>query len=283
MSGTEETKEEGLSGLGPEEREEAESSPPEPKAVPEEASEVAPGSPPETAPEITTPLAAEERGVGAPEPLRLLEAALFAAAEPLSERTLAELLPEADVAALLAELATRYAGRGVELVNVAGGWQFRTAPDLAPHLRKVVIEARKLSRAALETLAIIAYHQPITRAEIEAIRGVSLAQATLEALLEAGLIAPRGRKETPGRPVLWGTTELFLRRFGLRALSDLPRREELLLDAQATLFPETGETPSAPSSSVPPDAPARPEAAEVEMEGEGAEAEESEGEETERG
>lgn len=281
MSGTEETKEEGLTGPGPEEREEAEASPPEPKAVPEGASEVAPGSSPETAPEITAPLAAEERG--APEPLRLLEAALFAAAEPLSERTLAELLPEADVAALLAELATRYAGRGVELVNVAGGWQFRTAPDLAPHLRKVVIEARKLSRAALETLAIIAYHQPITRAEIEAIRGVSLAQATLEALLEAGLIAPRGRKETPGRPVLWGTTELFLRRFGLRALSDLPKREELLLDAQATLFPETGETLSAPSSSVPPAAPARPEAAEVEMEGEGAEGEEAEGEETEEG
>jgi segregation and condensation protein B len=283
MSGTEETKEEGLSGPGPEESEEREASPPEPKAVLEGASEFAPGSSPETAPDITAPLAAEEPGGVAPEPLRLLEAALFAAAEPLSERTLAELLPEADVAALLAELATRYAGRGVELVNVAGGWQFRTAPDLAPHLRKVVIEARKLSRAALETLAIIAYHQPITRAEIEAIRGVSLAQATLEALLEAGLIAPRGRKETPGRPVLWGTTELFLRRFGLRALSDLPKREELLLDAQATLFPETGETPSVPSSSAPPAAPVRPEAAEVEMEGEGAEGEEALGEETEGG
>ncbi len=281
MSGTEETKEEGLSAPGPEESEEREASHPEPRAVPEEASEVAPGSSPESAAEITAPLAAEERGVRTPEPLRLLEAALFAAAEPLSERTLAELLPEADVAALLAELATRYAGRGVELVNVAGGWQFRTAPDLAPHLRKVVIEARKLSRAALETLAIIAYHQPITRAEIEAIRGVSLAQATLEALLEAGLIAPRGRKETPGRPVLWGTTELFLRRFGLRALSDLPKREELLLDAQATLFPETGEPPPAPPA--PPAAPARSEAAEVEMEGEGAEAEEAEEEEAEGG
>jgi segregation and condensation protein B len=170
----------------------------------------------------------------------------------LREEALAALLPEGtDLPALLAELEALYAGRGVELVAVAGGWQFRTAPDLAPHLRKVVSEPRRLSRAALETLAIIAYHQPITRAEIEAIRGVSLAQATFDALLEAGLIAPRGRKETPGRPVLWGTTETFLQHFGLRALTDLPKREELLLEANAALFPEPASGSGAPAASSP--------------------------------
>lgn len=209
--------------------------------------EKAPASPPAIAPAPDEGRRAEGGEVPPPDPLRLLEAALFAAAEPLDEAALAALLPAgADLPALLAGLAAHYAGRGVELVAVAGGWQFRTAPDLAPHLRRVVSEPRRLSRAALETLAVIAYHQPVTRAEIEAIRGVTLAQGTFETLLEAGLIAPRGRKETPGRPVLWGTTEVFLSRFGLRALSDLPKREELLLEANAALFPEPAPEPSPP-------------------------------------
>jgi len=147
-------------------------------------------------------------------------------------RALAHLLPEeADADAVLAALGLRYAGRGVELVAVAGGMQFRTAPDLAPQLRRVVELPRRLPRVAMETLAIIAYHQPVTRAEVEQIRGVSLSQQTLDALLEAGLVAPKGHKEVPGRPSLWGTTPAFLTQFGLRDLRDLPKREELLLES----------------------------------------------------
>ncbi|MFB9972188.1 SMC-Scp complex subunit ScpB [Pseudoroseomonas cervicalis] len=139
------------------------------------------------------------------------------------------LLPEGLRAdAVMTLLAARYAGRGVELTEVAGGYAFRTAPDLAPLLTRVVETPRRLPRVAMEALAIIAYHQPVTRPEIEEIRGTSLSQATLEALLETGLIAPRGRREVPGRPMLWGTTPRFLEQFGLRELSDLPRREELL-------------------------------------------------------
>ncbi len=190
--------------------------------------------------------------------LRLAEALVFAAAEPVSARALAQLLPETlEAEAVLAALAARYAGRGVELVTVAGGVQFRTAADLAPLLRKVVQIPRRLPRAAMETLAIIAYHQPVTRAEIEEIRGASLSQQTLDALLEAGLIVPKGRKEAPGRPTLWASTETFLTRFGLRDLRDLPRREELLVeppapapsppepapDAAAASAGETGEAP----------------------------------------
>ena len=190
--------------------------------------------------------------------LRLAEALVFAAAEPVSARALAQLLPETlEAEAVLAALAARYAGRGVELVTVAGGVQFRTAADLAPLLRKVVQIPRRLPRAAMETLAIIAYHQPVTRAEIEEIRGASLSQQTLDSLLEAGLIVPKGRKEAPGRPTLWASTETFLTRFGLRDLRDLPRREELLVeppapapsppepapDAAATSAGETGEAP----------------------------------------
>ncbi len=171
-----------------------------------------------------------------PEWLRLAEAAVFAAAVPVAPRTLAALLPEgADVAAVLAALRASTAGRGVELVEVAGGVQFRTAPDLAPALRKIVEIPRRLPRAAMETLAIVAWHQPVTRAEIEEIRGASLSQSTLDALLEADLVAPRGRRDTPGRPTLWGTTPAFLTRFGLRDLRELPRREELL--TESTVLP----------------------------------------------
>ena len=173
--------------------------------------------------------------------LRLAEAMLFASAAPVSARQLVQVLPEGmEAEAVLAALQARYAGRGVELVEVAGGVQFRTAPDLAPRLRKVVQVPRRLPRAAMETLSIVAYHQPVTRGEIEEIRGAALAQTTLDALLEAGLIAPRGRREAPGRPTLWGTTPAFLAQFGLNDLRDLPRREDLLVE------------PPAPGRDVPP-------------------------------
>ncbi len=163
--------------------------------------------------------------------LRLAEAVVFAATQPVTPRVLANLLPEnTDVDAVMGALATAYAGRGVNLVQVGGGWQFRTAPDIAPHLRKVVELPRRLPRVAMETLAIIAYHQPVTRTEIEEIRGAALSQNTLDLLLENGLITPKGRKETPGRPTLWGTTPAFLAQFGLNDLRDLPKREELLID-----------------------------------------------------
>jgi segregation and condensation protein B len=118
----------------------------------------------------------------------------------------------------------------VNLVQVGGGWQFRTAPDVAPNLRKVVELPRRLPRVAMETLAIIAYHQPVTRPEIEEIRGAALSQNTLDLLLENGLVTPKGRKETPGRPTLWGTTPAFLAQFGLNDLRDMPKREDLLID-----------------------------------------------------
>jgi segregation and condensation protein B len=162
------------------------------------------------------------------EDLRLLEALLFASAEPLDEATLASRLPEGiDVQAALARLQQDYAARGVNLVRIAGKWTFRTAHDLAWLLAREAIEQRKLSRAALETLAIIAYHQPVTRAEIEDIRGVSISKGTLDVLLETGWIRPRGRRKTPGRPITFGTTEAFLGHFGLEALADLPGLDEL--------------------------------------------------------
>lgn len=191
---------------------------------------------------------AEQPGsaAAAPEPsdlaLRLAEALLFAAEKPVTRARLQEALPEGEEAsAVLAALAARYAGRGVELVEVAGGVAFRTAPDLAPLLTKVVETPRRLSRAAMEALAVIAWHQPVTRPEIEEIRGAALAQTTLESLLEAGLVAPRGRKEVPGRPTLWGTTPKFLEQFGLRSLNDLPKREELLAERPAPLAPPAAE------------------------------------------
>jgi segregation and condensation protein B len=163
--------------------------------------------------------------------MRLAEALVFASAGPVTARALSQLLPEAaDADAVIAALRARYAGRGVELAEAGGGVMFHTAADLAPRLRKVVQIPRRLPRVAMETLAIVAYHQPVTRAEIEEIRGTSLAQQTLEALLEAGLIMLKGRRETPGRPAMWGTTPHFLAQFGLRELRDLPRREDLLLE-----------------------------------------------------
>ena len=134
--------------------------------------------------------------------LRVIEALLFSAKTPLSAQIIAEHTPELkDVAALLADLAAHYSERGVNLINVAGGWTFRTAPDLAPFLRREAEVQRKLSRAALETLAIVAYHQPVTRIEIEQIRGVTVSKGTLDILFDVGWIAPRGRRRTPGRPV----------------------------------------------------------------------------------
>ncbi len=160
--------------------------------------------------------------------LRMLEAMLFAATEPVDEAVLAARLPEGcDVAALVAQLVEDYAGRGVKLVRVAGGWAFRTADDLAAHLRIERRVARKLSRAAVETLAILAYHQPVTRGEVEEIRGVALSRGTLDVLLEADWIRPLGRRRTPGRPTTWGTTSLFLEHFSLNSLADLPGVDEL--------------------------------------------------------
>ena len=162
------------------------------------------------------------------EELRLLEAMLFASSEPLDEKSLAAQLPQGvDVHARLLDLQQEYASRGVNLVRVNGKWTFRTANDLAWLLSKESVEARKLSRAAIETLAIIAYHQPVTRAEIEDIRGVTTSKGSVDVLLETGWIKPRGRRKSPGRPVTYGTTEMFLSHFGLDAVGDLPGLEEL--------------------------------------------------------
>jgi segregation and condensation protein B len=163
-----------------------------------------------------------------PEELRLLEAMLFAASEPLSEKDLAARLPQGtDVQDALKRLQQDYASRGVNLVRVGGKWTFRTAGDLSWLLSKETVETRKLSRAAIETLAIIAYHQPVTRTEIEDIRGVSTSKGSIDVLLETGWIKPRGRRKVPGRPLTFGTTEAFLSHFGLDAVGDLPGLEEL--------------------------------------------------------
>ena len=188
-----------------------------------------PAPPPAEAPLLAAPPAISPEALD--DAVRLAEALVFAAAAPVGARALANLLPVGvDPEIVVAALRERYAGRGVELAEVAGGLQFRTAPDLAPRLRRVVQAPRRLPRAAMETVAIIAYHQPVTRAEIEEIRGASLSQQTLDALLEQGLIAPKGRKEAPGRPTLWATTTAFLAQFGLKDLRDLPRREDLLVE-----------------------------------------------------
>ncbi|TCK28524.1 condensin subunit ScpB [Ancylobacter aquaticus] len=171
--------------------------------------------------------------------LRLLEAMLFAAGEPLDESIIAARLPEgADVRALLTALSADYADRGFNLVRAAGKWMLRTAPDLGFLLARDKPEPRRLSRAALETLAIIAYHQPVTRAEIEEIRGVSTNKGTLDVLLAAGWVRLRGRRRSPGRPVTYGTTETFLVHYGLDAIQDLPGLDELrgtgLIDSRVT-------------------------------------------------
>ena len=162
------------------------------------------------------------------EHLRLLEAVLFAAATPLRREVLASRLPtDADLDALLSLLQAQYAGRGVNLVEAGETWSFVTAADLAPLLAAERRIERRLSSAAIETLAIIAYGQPVTRAEIEAIRGVQVSKGTLDVLVEQGWVAPAGRLETPGRPLAWATTEAFLAHFGLARLADLPDAEDL--------------------------------------------------------
>ncbi|CAA7623728.1 SMC-Scp complex subunit ScpB [Magnetospirillum sp. UT-4] len=162
------------------------------------------------------------------EHLRLVEAMLFAADRPLPEVVLAGKLPEGtDLSAILARLQADYAGRGVNLVRRGDAWAFRTAPDLAGSLAVEQTQVRRLSRAAIEVLAIIAYNQPVTRAEIEEVRGVALSKGTLDLLFEAGWIRPRGRRRTVGKPLQWGTTDAFLDHFGLESLEDLPSLKEL--------------------------------------------------------
>jgi segregation and condensation protein B len=162
------------------------------------------------------------------EHLRIVEAMLFAATEPLALEELQRFLPEGvDAAALLKDLEANYANRGVHLVEVAGKYTMRTASDLHFVLKREKVQQKKLSKAALETLAIISYHQPVTRAEIEDIRGVAISKGTLDLLLEIGWVKMRGRRKTPGRPVTYGTTEEFLRHFGLNELTDLPGLQEL--------------------------------------------------------
>lgn len=202
--------------------------------------------------------------------LRVLEAILFASAEPMTERMLANRLPDgAEIKVLLKELQAKYDGGGVTLNHAGTSWAFRTAPDLSDFLNKEVEVARKLSRAAIETLAIIAYHQPVTRGEIEEIRGVSISKGTIDLLLEAEWIKPKGRRQTPGRPLQWGTTDEFLDHFGLEKLRDLPGTDELkaagLLDASPAInayrsaagiegdAPEGGEVPVKQEDALPDD------------------------------
>ncbi|MBL6936219.1 MAG: SMC-Scp complex subunit ScpB [Alphaproteobacteria bacterium] len=189
-----------------------------------------------------------------PEHLRMTEALLFAAGEPLDVKALSTSLPEgADVAGLLAELQQAYEKRGVNLCCVAGKWQFRTATDLAFLLRKEQPEQRRLSRAAIETLAIIAYHQPVTRAEIEDIRGVMLSKGTLDVLMEIGWVKIRGRKKTPGRPVTFGTTEAFLVQFGLENITHLPGVDELKAAGFLEAVPPSGFEVPNPTDMLGPD------------------------------
>jgi segregation and condensation protein B len=181
---------------------------------------------------------------------RAVEATLFAAAEPLSVQDIAAYVgPDIDVKAALASLTNLYASRGVNLVERGGKWHFQTASDLAHILRREREETRKLSRAGIETLAIIAYHEPVSRAEIEAIRGVQISKGTLDVLMEAGWVRPAGRRESPGRPLTFATTPAFLAHFGLETRRDLPGIDDLraagLLDPvdlafEAMELPETG-------------------------------------------
>jgi segregation and condensation protein B len=180
------------------------------------------------------------------EDVRMVEAVLFAAAEPLGPADIAAHVgPDVDVPEALSILAEHYAGRGVELVERGKRWHFQTAPDLAHLLRREREEPRKLSRAAVETLAIIAYHEPVSRAEIEAIRGVQISRGTLDVLMEAGWVRPAGRREVPGRPLTYATTAGFLAHFGLASRRDLPGLEDLraagLLDPIEAALAEMGE------------------------------------------
>ena len=159
--------------------------------------------------------------------IRSVEATLFASASPMTVQEISEHAGEGDVASALGELATHYEGRGIELVERGGRWHFQTAPDLAHLLRRTREEPRRLSRAATETLAIIAYHEPVSRAEIEAIRGVQISKGTLDVLMDAGWVRPAGRREGPGRPLLYATTQEFLSHFGLASRKDLPGIDDL--------------------------------------------------------
>ena len=176
-----------------------------------------------------------------PEELRLLEALLFASAEPLDQATLAKRMPDGvDIKVALAQLQADYALRGVNLVRIANKWTFRTAGDLSWLMTRESTETRRLSRAAIEMLAIIAYHQPVTRAEIEEIRGVITSKGTLDVLLETGWIRPRGRRKTPGRPLTFGTTEAFLVQFGLESVAHLPGVDELKAAGFLEAMPPSG-------------------------------------------
>ena len=159
--------------------------------------------------------------------MRAIEATLFASATPLSIDEIAEHVGETDLDPALRRLQANYEGHGVELVERGGRWHFQTAPDLAHLLRRTREGPRRLSRAATETLAIIAYHEPVSRAEIEAIRGVQISKGTLDVLMDAGWVRPAGRREGPGRPLLYGTTQEFLTHFGLGSRRDLPGIEDL--------------------------------------------------------
>lgn len=195
--------------------------------------------------------AAEPVAVSA-EAIRIAEALLFASDRPVAPNRLQQVLPEGDSAdAVLAELARLLDGRGVVLVEAPGGFVLRTAPELAPALTRVVEVPKRLPRAAMEALAVIAWHQPVTRSEIEEIRGASLSQTTLESLLEHGLVAPRGHREVPGRPTLWGTTPRFLEQFGLTSLRELPKREELVSGDAAPLLAAIEAAPALPPSDEP--------------------------------
>jgi segregation and condensation protein B len=182
---------------------------------------------------------------------RIIEALLFASREPVEETSLlAALPPGTNLRGLLDALQAQYAERGVNLVRVAGKWQFRTAKDLSFLLHKQAVEERKLSRAAIETLAIIAYHQPVTRAEIEDIRGVMVSKGTVDVLMEVGWVKIRGRKRTPGRPVTYGTTDAFLVQFGLETVGDLPGMDELKAAGFLDAVPPGGFTVPSPSDAL---------------------------------
>jgi len=193
--------------------------------------------------------AERQRGEPSADAVRAAEALLFAGGEPLTAKALAEKLgPEVDVAAVLMKLKRDYEGRGVQLVEAGGAWRFQSSPDLASLFAETRAAPKKLPKAAMETLAVIAYHQPVTRAEIEDIRGVSLSRGSMELLLEIGWIRPRGRRRTPGRPLTFGTSDAFLAHFGLASLDALPGKEDLkalgLLDpraASALEVPRPGE------------------------------------------
>lgn len=207
---------------------------------------------PDTTAQASDPAPVEDEVVVIdPMHLRIVEALLFAASEPLDEKAIAQSLPpDTSVPALLAELQEHYQGRGVNLMKVAGKWQFRTAKDLSFLLNKHAVEERRLSRAAIETLSIIAYHQPVTRAEIEDIRGVMVSKGTVDALMEVGWVRIRGRRRTPGRPVTYGTTEAFLVHFGLEAIGDLPGMDELKAAGFLEAAPPSGINVPQPSDAL---------------------------------